>query len=220
MRSVVCIARADGAGGEEIGKLVAERLGFLYVDAEIVARAATRGGLDPGVVADAERRRSLIRRVLDAFAETGDSGWGGLAPGAALEDPSEDEVRLLIREAIAETMARGRVVIGGHAASHTLEPTAACLRIFVTASATTRVAWIADDEQTDLARAERLIKDSDAGRADYLKRFYGVGQELPIHYDLVINTEALSIEEATALVVEAAADRPSSETSAVTAQAG
>src|SRR5919201_2315977 len=82
MRRVVCIARADGAGGEEVGKLVADRLGFLYVDAEIVARAATRGGLDPAVVADADRRRSLVRRVLDAFAETGGSGWGGLAPAA------------------------------------------------------------------------------------------------------------------------------------------
>jgi uncharacterized protein len=206
MRRVVCIARADGAGGEEVGKLVADRLGFSYVDAEIVARAAARGGLDPAVVADAERRRSLVRRALDAFAESGGSGWGGFAPAALTEEPSEDELRALIREAITETMARGRVVIGGHAASHTLEPSAACLRVFVTASPATRTARVAQSEQTDLARAERLIKDSDTGRADYLKRFYDISDELPSHYDLVVNTDTLSLEAAAALISHAASD--------------
>jgi uncharacterized protein len=206
MRRVVCIARADGAGGEEVGKLVADRLGFSYVDAEIVARAAARGGLDPAVVADAERRRSLVRRALDAFAESGGSGWGGFAPAALTEEPSEDELRALIREAITETMARGRVVIGGHAASHTLEPSAACLRVFVTASPATRTARVAQSEQTDLARAGHLIKDSDAGRADYLKRFYDISDELPSHYDLVVNTDTLSLEAAAALISQAASD--------------
>jgi cytidylate kinase len=206
MRRVVCIARADGAGGEEVGRLVADRLGFLYVDAEIVARAAARGGLDPSVVADAERRRSLVRRVLDALAETGDIGWGGLASAAATNEPPDDEVRALIREAIAETMARGRVVIGGHAASHTLEPSEACLRVFVTASPATRVGRMAENELIDAERAGRLIKDSDAGRADYLRRFYGVSDEVPTDYDLVVNTDTLSTEAVAALISQAASD--------------
>jgi cytidylate kinase len=205
MRRVVCISRADGAGGDAVGKLVAERLGFLYVDAEILARAAARGGLDPGVVADAERRRSLVRRVLDAFAESGGSGWGGLAPAATDgQEPLEDEVQALIREAIAETASRGDVVIGGHAASYAVEPNSDCLRVFVTASRTTREARVADAENSDSARADRFIKESDAGRADYLKRFYGVSGELPTHYDLVVNTDTLSLEEAATLISHAA----------------
>jgi cytidylate kinase len=184
--------------------LVADRLGFLYVDAEIVARAAARGGLDPAVVADAERRRSLVRRVLDALAETGESGWGGFTPAAATNEPPEDQVRTLIREAIAETIARGRVVIGGHAASRALEPSEACLRVFVTASRATRVDRVAKDEQIDPERAGRLIKDSDAGRADYLRRFYGVSDEAPTDYDLVVNTDTLSPEAAAVLISQAA----------------
>ena len=48
------------------------------------------------------------------------------------------------------------------------------------------------------------MKDSDAGRRDYLKRFYDVGEELPPTYDLVVNTDALSVELAAELVVRAA----------------
>lgn len=48
------------------------------------------------------------------------------------------------------------------------------------------------------------MKTSDAGRRDYLKRFYGVAEELPTHYDLVVNTDGMSVEQAAALVERAA----------------
>jgi len=48
------------------------------------------------------------------------------------------------------------------------------------------------------------VKDSDAGRRDYLRRFYDVGEELPTHYDLVVNTDVLSVEQAAELVSQAA----------------
>jgi hypothetical protein len=38
---------AAGAEGERIGSLVAERLGFRYVDEEIITRAAEKQGVDP-----------------------------------------------------------------------------------------------------------------------------------------------------------------------------
>ena len=50
-----------------------------------------------------------------------------------------------------------------------------------------------------------MLKRSDAGRADYIKRFYSIAAELPTHYDLVINTDKLSPEQAARLIVEAAA---------------
>ena len=50
--SAVCISHATGAGGEEVGRLVAADLGFLFVDDDIVAQAAAAGGIDPGEVAD------------------------------------------------------------------------------------------------------------------------------------------------------------------------
>ena len=58
-------------------KLVAERLGFAYADEEVVARAAARGGIDAGSVADEESRKSRAARVLEALALTGDLGLVG-----------------------------------------------------------------------------------------------------------------------------------------------
>ena len=51
--------------------------------------------------------------------------------------------------------------------------------------------------------AERLVARGDRNRADYLKRFYRVTEQ-PIHYDLVINTDTLTADEAADLIAQAA----------------
>jgi cytidylate kinase len=48
------------------------------------------------------------------------------------------------------------------------------------------------------------LKYSDAGRADYFLRLYRIERELPTYYDLVINTDALTPEEAADIVIAAA----------------
>ena len=203
--TAVCISHAAGAGGEEVGRLVAERLGFLYVDEEIVARAAARGGVQAAEVASAERRKSIAARVLEAIAQGGDA-WaiGGSVPPGAGEELSSDDIRVLIRETIEQTAARGNAVIVAHAASHAVRPGPTILRVLVTASPETRSKRVAGAEGLDQARAARAVKDSDAGRADYLKRFYDVGEELPTQYDLVFNTDTLSVERAAELISRAA----------------
>ena len=74
------------------------------------------------------------------------------------------------------------------------------LRVLVTASPETRATRIAGLEGIDHARAAREVKSSDAARRDYLKRFYDIGEELPTHYDLVVNTDVLTVEQAAGLV--------------------
>ena len=192
--SVVCISHATGAGGEEVGRLVAERLGFLYVDEEIVARAAARGRVDPGDVADAEQRKSLVQRMLESLAQNSGEAWAlGGAPSQGAAQLSDADLRALIRETIEQTAASGRVVIVAHAASFAVEPGPHSVRVLVTASPRTRE-----------TRVGGAVKESDKGRADYLRRFYGVDEELPTHYDLVVNTDVLTAEQAADVVAHAA----------------
>lgn len=189
--AVVCISRTTGAGGEDVGRLVASALGFQYVDEDIVSRAALRGGISAEDVADAERRQSFLRRVLTDLGTGAGVESYGMAPVAAGSLP--DDVRGLIREAIEEVAARGNVVIVAHAASFALAGREDVLRVLVTASPENRA-----------ERAEGSVKDSDAERADYLRRFYGVEHELPTHYDIVLNTDRLSARQAADVLVRAA----------------
>lgn len=198
-RDVICISHAIGAGGADVGRLVAERLGFRYVDEEIVLQAAERAGLDPEAVADEERRKPLFAGLLDYLGKGADPA---LAPPWVDQVPPE-LVRGLIRDAIREVAGQGEVVIVAHAASFALGDDAGPLRVLVTAPPATRAARLATFAELEAREATRSVERSDAARADYLKRFYGIGAEQPVHYDLVLNTERISAEQAAALVVEA-----------------
>lgn len=204
---IVTISHAWGAGGESIGRSVADRLGFRYVDEEIISIAAEKQGLDPTVVADAEKRRGLLARILDDLAEApmiDPSGAAGLITPEAMGFTRREDLRALIVEAIREVAQRGRVVIVSHAAGIPLAGRDDLLRVLVTASFDTRVRRFAESTRSDKAAAEKLMKESDAARGDYFRRFYRIEHELPTHYDLVINTDALTPEEAIDIVVAAA----------------
>jgi len=205
---IVTISHATGAVGESIGRSVAERLGFRYVDEEIIEVAAKRHGLDAGLVADAERRKNLFARMLDDLASSpmlDPSGTAGFVMAETTAIPRREELRALIIEAIRETAQRGDVVIVSHAAGIPLAGRNDLLRVLVTASVDTRVRRLAESQKRDdKAEAEKLLKDSDAGRADYFLRFYKIERELPTHYDLVINTDKLTPAEAADIVVAAA----------------
>jgi hypothetical protein len=160
----------------------------------VIEQAGEWADLAPGFVSDVEYRRPLIDRMLGRV----------VAPTAAPVVPTErdgrilpgdDELRALIKQVLVAIAEEGSVVIASHAASYALTGRDV-LRVLVTASEETRA------ERTGTNSQE--VKKSDTGRASYLKQFYGVERELPTDYDLVVNTDLLTPEQAAGVVAAAA----------------
>jgi cytidylate kinase len=209
-RRVVCISTPDGGGGEETGRVVAERLGLRLIDEEIIRRAAREAGVDTHVVASAEQRKSLAKRLLAEIVAGGAASASalGASPPPDFSDVlhESDDFRGLIRTAVEEIAAEGDCVIVAHAASVALAERAGVLRVLVTASLETRSGRLAAANGIEEREATKLVERSDAARADYLKRFYRLRAEPPTLYDLVLNTDRLSSEQAALLVAQAATD--------------
>lgn len=186
--SVICISHTEGAGGQEIGRLVAERLGLRYVDDGIIGAAAEADKVYPEAVALAEKRHAKRQIEVDfhRFEAT-------------------ETLRGFIRDAILATAEAGNAVIVAHAASLALADRDDVLRVFVTASDDSRLLRVCDLEGLDAKSAAKHMKEADKNRAAYLKDFYGIGEELPTHYDLVINTDKLPAEAAVQAIATAAA---------------
>jgi cytidylate kinase len=204
---VVCISSSDGAGAQEAALLVADRLGFRLIDEDIVARAAVEAGVDHETVADVERRKSRLVRVVEGLGTAG-LGVGYAVPSADMGayggGPAGDELRGLIRSVIEDTASAGSAVIVAHAASLALAEREDVLRVLVTASPQTREGRLAAALGIDAKESARMLKRSDDARADYIKRFYGISDEDSTHYDLVINTDKLTPADAGRLIVQAA----------------
>lgn len=145
---VVCISRTVAAGGERVGRLVAERLGFRYLDDEVIALASERAGLDPATVAKAEGHSGLLTRLVEALTAplraaeshflTSEDRARDVGETHSSFTPPPDELRRLIHDAILEIARCGSAVIVAHAASTALANQKGVLRVFVTASPSTR----------------------------------------------------------------------------------
>lgn len=216
---VICVSRTLAAGGEEVARALSQRLGFRYVDEEIVAKAAEKDDVDVQLVKDAEKRQSFIDRLLESLAIAPAPEVMAVSPGlmhpaafgtglelagsgAALR--GTEHYRQLIRDVVRETARQGDVVIVAHAAAMALAGEEGVLRILVTASPEIRAQRLAAARKISADEASSVIKDSDKSRRDYFKSFYDIRDEAPTHYDMIINTDALSVEQAIEAVVSAA----------------
>ena len=204
-RTVICVSHETGAGGTDLGRVVADKLGFRLIDEEIVTRAAESQNVSVDDLADVERRKSLLTRILHEAARgaaMGPAEAAAATPYAAEAQPDKKSLRALIRQSITETADEGNVVIVSHAASYALADRGDVLRVLVTASPETRARRLVE-AGLDEKQAAKSIGANDAGRADYLKRFYGIAEELPTHYDLVVNTDRTPADKWSELVVNA-----------------
>jgi cytidylate kinase len=184
----VCIAGTDGALSERVGELVAEQLGYRLANGSIIVAAAQAQGLLPESVSAAESRDAGRTLEVD---------FGRVE--------KTETVRGLIKDAVQQTADEGSVVIVAHAASYALAGRDGVLRAFVTAPTEMRVARLAERNKVDEKQAGKVVAESDKSRAAYLERFYQVKRETPTDYDLVVNTERLTPEQAAALIAGAAA---------------
>lgn len=213
---VVCITRTVAAGGEAIGRTVSQRLEFRYLDREVITAAAEKAKVDPKVVAAAEHKQPLVRRLIEAIGggpvmadpidvSSAMSAESYYTSGMTPLPPLPEDYRALIRETIREIANAGRAVIVSHGASLALIGRADVLRVLVTASPETRARrLLAAGQARDEDDAAAIITQADRERREYIRLVYKIKEELPTHYDLIINTDLLTPKQAVNVILRLA----------------
>ena len=195
--SVVSISRSMSSGGEEVGRLVADELGFRYVDDEIIVRAAGQAGVSPDTVAQVEHSRSLSQRISEVILE-------GAPVTRSPERAEREHYQGLIQWVVQDMAREGQVVFVAHGTSITLANMSGNLRVLITASPEVRTERLMNSDGLNQRQARKAIRDSDRERQNFFRGFNNLRQELPTHYDLVVNTDRMTLPEAVKLVVLAA----------------
>ena len=194
----VALSLVDGAGGESVGRQLAQQLGFGYLNEAIVAQVARDHGIDPAIVAGAERRKSFFTRVAEMAAR----GAVDVPPDPSLYTVDQTDALLaLIRDTLRDAAGRGSVVLVAHAACYACADRLDVLRVGITAPLPARQSRVASALGVTGTEAARRLRRSDAGRASYLKRVYGISQESPADYDVTLNTGRLTPDAAVGLIL-------------------
>ncbi len=185
----VAISRLPGAGGAEVGQLVARWLDYGFFGQGIVDEIARDVGVDHWVVKGLDER---VRTAIDRF----------LADTFVRREFTEGDYLWHVSRTIATLGRRGSAVIVGRGAPFLLGSDQA-LRVFLVAPRAQRVERYARVKGLAAERAEEALSRAEARRAEFAEAQFGLRQDDPLHYDLVLNTASLGVEATAGVVVEA-----------------
>lgn len=183
--AIVTISHEIGAGGPEIGQLLAERLGSRYVDHELISDAATRYGLLEEKLSHLDESKPSLFERFDAETR---------------------RYITVIQTALYDFAEQDNVVLMGRGGQWLLRGIPHVLRVRVMAPFDVRVKRLTKKlagpmgEQTNPRTVTDLVRRDDAEKAGRMRYLYEVSITDPSLYDLVINTEKLSIGAAVGLL--------------------
>jgi cytidylate kinase len=203
---IITISRQFGAGGSEVARRVAAELDWRLVDNELIDRVAARAGLPAEEVARMEERApGFVERLARALTRSAPE----LFPRQAEKVPEPEEATLVrvTESVVAEIAAEGRVVLVGRAAAAVLKGEHDALHVKLVAPVPFRIRTAADRLGKDSREVEGILHETDATRARYQRQHYGRDWDDPSGYHMVLNTERLGFDGATATIVAAARRR-------------
>ncbi len=196
---VVALARQVGTSGEEVARATADKLGFKLIDYQVIQQAAADAGVSPATVSEAEQSPSMFKRFLETLARNPAlpvAGWADPVALTASPLVTSADYRGFIDNVIVDLGEQGGCVIVGHAAHVILRDRFDTVRVLVTGSKRFRANRIQAGMGVDEKEALKTIERTDNERQDYFRRFYDTGWLSPSTYDLCINTDRLSPNQA------------------------
>lgn len=194
----ITIGRQFGSGGGEIGRLVAERLGYNYYDKELILKAARESGISTALLANADERTPSF--VENLFAWTGISSASIFSGNATM---TLDNLYMLQSSIIRKIADESSCVIVGRSAEYALRHHQRLLSVFIYADIDRRIERImARQPGISPSDAEQLAHKNDRLRANYYDYYTDKRWGQCESYDLSINSGTLGIDVAVQLIID------------------
>jgi cytidylate kinase len=187
--NIITISREYGAGGGEVGRRLAEALGWELLDRDLLHRAAQ------------------IEHVPDSELERLDEKAMSMADHLRLRPPHRTYLHGL-KAAVEQAVQRGNVVLVGRGTRHLLGETQGTFHLRLVAPKDWRARRMASLEDWSLDQALARCTEMDRIRDHFSRYFFGSKAIQPAEYDFVVNTGRVSLEDVTAVVAAVVRQHP------------
>jgi Cytidylate kinase-like family len=104
---------------------------------------------------------------------------------------------------IKKLAASSSIVIRGRGSQFILKDYPHALHVLIVAPLKLRLKRVMESSKVEEAEAKQMIQRFDSSRRVFIKSYFHAALEDPINYDLVINTENLSFENASSVIIDA-----------------
>lgn len=171
---VIALTQGMGSLAQDVADQLATELGIATLQHEVAERVANKMHVS----------KSLINRLR-----------AGKAGPIERLTADRESIAVYTSEEVLEAAAKGNVVLRGWGATSLLRavPHVPCIRIMRPFDK--RVDWLMKELDTDDRElAENEIRRSDQSNATRMHEQFGVNWGDPVHFDMVLNTDRLSVD--------------------------
>lgn len=173
--SIVAISETVGSRGTEIGRVLAETLGWEFADREVITKAAESFGEGVSELTHATEEKPTL---WDRFRQ------------------SQQRYATCVEATVLEMAARDNVVLVGRASTVILRDVRHAVRARVIASERARAQRIEQGHGSTADAAHATVRHADRDLAARVRFLSHLDRDDPLLYDIVLNTERLSVARA------------------------
>ncbi len=195
---IITVSRQFGSGGRELGRKLADKLGFDYYDHEIIKAIAQNSSLD----------EAYVEKTLEEGGwQTMPLSYGCSLDGVVAVQNIQTNIIAQEREVLEKIAERGRdcVVVGRNADAFLSREQ--LLKVFVCATIESRVDRCMkhlrpSEKNISRKKMERKICKVDKNRVRTAEFFSESGWGVPENYNVVVNTTGWDIDELSTVLAE------------------
>jgi CMP/dCMP kinase len=195
-KTIITIGREYGSGGNDIGKMLAEKLGIPFYDKEILSLAAQHSGICE------ELFKNHDEKPVPSYLFSLVKGVGDVAqPNLTGDMPLNHRIFMAQFKAILQVAAKGSCVIVGRCADYVLKEQPNLISIFLYADVAVRIERTMKKQNIKRAEAKDLVHKRDKQRQGYYNFFADGNWGHRSNYHLMFNTTGFSPETAADAII-------------------
>lgn len=198
---IITIGRQLGSGGLQIGRLVADELGYDFYDKQLLCEAANDSGMREEIFSKVDEK------ARDNFSTDGFFSLRGMFGGSSFFNPnslSADNLFLLQSKTMERLASSSKgVVFIGRCANYVLRNHADLFRVFISADISYRQNQVRLRNNCSEREALELIEKTDKQRSDYNDYYANGGWGVASNYDFSINSAKFGIEGSADIIINA-----------------
>lgn len=200
----ITISREVGTGGRTVGRKLAEKLGVRYCDKDLIRKLKEMFGLNE---AEIERVKGQKKNWLsDLFSRISPEFGSEMFIPKGVEYPTDvtsEEIFSYESQILTSLAEESSCVIAGRSGFFVLKDHPNKFDVFIHASKANRIARVMRRQELSEKEAEEVIDYVDKARENYIQRYASTSRYDLRNYDLVLNMDYLSEDEAVELILKA-----------------
>ncbi len=193
---IINVGRQVGAGGQEIGRLLAQDFDAKFYDRELLNLAAKESGFSEKIFKQNDEKKGFIKGLFNVQTP---HLVGGNLYGTSF---SQESLFQFQSDAIRKAASEGSCVFLGRCADYILRDFENVVNVFITASMDFRVKLVSKVKELDAGHARKLIEQVESRREQYYNYYTGKKWGAAESYDLCIDASILGLEETEKLIAE------------------